>query len=139
MSLMPWKPPVNLPPSPPAPTGVGLIGWLGHAFKLLRFNLVGFILTFIGFALVPLIIKVLGALGVGFVTYQLGQFALGEIFSLVQSNINQLPPEVLAFVGIAKIGEAISIVFGGLAARLALMGFSGTGSTAKKRGMIWEA
>lgn len=139
MSLMPWKPPINLPPSAPAPTGVGLVGWLGHALKLLRLNLWGFILTFVGFALVPIIIKVLGALGVGFVTYQLGNFALGELFSAIQTHINQLPPETLAFIGIAKIGEGISIVFGGLAARLALMGFSGTGSTAKKRGMIWEA
>lgn len=139
MSLMPWKPPINLPPADPVPTGVGLVAWLRHALKLLRLNLWGFILTFIGFALVPLIIKVLGALGVGFVTYQLGQFALREIFSLVQTNINQLPPEALAFVGIAKIDEAISIVFGGLAARLALMGFTGIGSTAKKRGMVWEA
>lgn len=139
MPIMPWNPPLNLPGEPSAPKGVGIGSLLSHGLKVFRLSIVGFVLTFIGFALVPLIIRVMGGLGIGFVTYQLGSMALQEIFQTIQGHFSQLPPEVLAFVGIAKIGEAISILFAGLAVRLALMGFSSISGTGKQKSMIWQA
>lgn len=94
---------------------------------------------FIGFALVPLIIKVMAGLGIGFVTYQLGSFALAELFSKIQEHVSQLPPEALVFASMAKIDEAISIVFAGLAVRLSLLGFNAINSTGKQKSMIWQA
>lgn len=140
MSIMPWKPPLNMPAEPaPPPKGTGLVGSLRHLFKVFRLTIAGWILMFIGFALLPLIIKVMAGLGIGFVTYQLGSFALAELFSKVQENVSQLPPEALVFVSMAKIDEAISIVFAGLAVRISLMGFSAINSTGKQKSMIWQA
>lgn len=139
MSLMPWKPPLNVPGLPTPPAKPGLTSWLGHALKLTRVTLVGAIISFLGFALVPLIIKVMGGLGIGFISYQLGSMALTEVFQIIQTNFNALPPEVIPFVGMSKIGEGISIVFGGMAAKLALIGFTSMQSSGKRRGMIWEA
>lgn len=140
MSLMPWKPPLNTPPLPtPSPSGGGFLSWFRHAMKLTRVTFVGMFVTFLGFALVPLIIKVMGGLGIAFVSYQLGSMALTEVFQVIKNNFDALPPEVIPFVGMAKIGEGISIIFGGMAARLALMGFTSSTSTGKRRGMIWEA
>lgn len=139
MSLMPWKPPLNTPGLPTPPSKPGITSWLSHAFKLTRVTVVGGIIWFLGFALVPLIIKVMGGLGIGFISYQLGNMALTEVFQLIKNNFDALPPEVIPFVAMSKIGEGISIVFGGMAARLALMGFTSSTSTGKRRGMIWEA
>lgn len=140
MSLMPWKPPLSVPTPPGTPGGkLGVVSWLSHAFKLTRVTAIGWIVTFIGFALVPIIIKIMGGLGIGFISYQLGSMALNEVFQQIQTNFNALPPEIIPFVGMSKIGEGISIVFGGMAAKLALMGFTSTQSTGKRRGMIWEA
>ena len=136
---MAWKPPKQFPPTPTKPTGVGLVRWLGNAFKLIRVTAVGWILMFLGFALVPLIIKVMAGLGIGFVTYQLGSYALDGIFSQVQTHVSALPPEVLAFISIAKIPEAISVLFGGLAVRLGMMGFNSVQSAGKMKQMIWQA
>lgn len=137
---MPWNPPTTMPTPPSAPTGkLGIVQWLAHAFKLTRVTAVGWFIAFIGFALVPLIIKIMGGIGIGFVSYTLGNMALTEVFAVIQTNFNQLPPEILPFIGMSKIGEGISIVFGGLAAKLALMGFTSNNATGQRRGMIWEA
>lgn len=139
MSIMPWKPPLNIPSIPAEPAGVGLVSWLRHALKIFRLSLYGWILTFVGFALVPIIIKVMGGIGIGFISYKLGGFALKEVFSAIQSNINSLPPEILPFIAMSKIGEGMSIIFGGIAARVALMGFNSMNAGGERRGMIWKA
>lgn len=136
---MPWKPPLGNAPEIPAPKGVGLFGYLKYIFKVARARTVGWVLVFIGFALVPLILQIMTSLGIGFVSYQLGSFALSEIFSKMQTYVSQLPPEALTFAAMAKIDEAISILFAGLAVRLSFMGFNSIGSSGKQKTMIWKA
>ncbi|MBV2129871.1 DUF2523 domain-containing protein [Arsukibacterium indicum] len=139
MPITPWNPPLNPAPPIPTPKGVGIGSLLTHGLKAFRLSIVGFILTFIGFALVPLIIKVMSGLGIGFVVYELGTMALQVIFTQIQTHFSGLPPEILQFVSMAKIPDAISILFGGLAARLAFMGFSNLSTTGKQKSMIWQA
>lgn len=140
MSLVPWKPPLEMPDegTPPA-KGAGFFASLKHLVKAFRLTVAGWILMFIGFALVPLIIKVMAGLGIGFVTYQLGSFALDQLFAKVQEYVTQLPPEALVFASMCNIDEAISIVFSGLAVRLSFLGFNALNSSGKAKQMIWQA
>ena len=140
MSLQPWNPPLNMPDEGPAPPkGAGFWSHAKHLVKAFRLTIGGWILIFIGFALVPLIIKVMAALGIGFVTYQLGSFALDQLFAKIQEHVTQLPPEALAFAAMANIDEAMTIVFSGIAVRLSFLGFNALNSTGKAKQMIWQA
>lgn len=110
-----------------------LIAWLGAALVALLASWKTWILLFLSTTLGPYIINLLLGFGVGYVTYELGTFALDQVFNEVKSALSGIPSDLLTFVSIAKIDEAISILFGGLAARLALSGFSSITSAGKKR------
>lgn len=71
-----------------------------------------------------LVIKILGALGIGFVTYKLGTWGLDSLYAQATSMISGAPADFLALAKFTKIDQAMSILFGALAARLALSGFS---------------
>lgn len=141
MSLMPWNPPLEMPSEPaPPPKGAGFFGSLRHLWKAFRLSFFGWVLMFIGFAMVPLIIKIMAGIGIGFVSYQLGSWALNEVFEMVKQYLSLIPPEAIAFAAMCKIDEAISILFAGLAVRLSLMGFTAaTANTGKVKEMIWQA
>lgn len=140
MSLVPWKPPVgDFTGFNPPEKGAGLFSGLRYMLKAFRLSLWGMFLTFVGYALVPLIIKVMASLGIGFVSYELGTFALDALFVKVQEYLTQLPPEALVFASMCHIDEAISVLFAGLAVRLSFLGFSALTSGGKAKQMIWQA
>lgn len=109
-----------------------LIAWLGSALTGLMASWKAWFLLFLATSVGPFIIKLLLGFGVGYVTYTLGGFALSSIFNDVKNAVGGLPGDLLSFVTIAKIDEAIGILLGGLAARLALMGFTSATSGAGK-------
>lgn len=114
-----------------------LIPWLAAALSTLLASWKTWLLMFLATAIGPYIIKLLLGFGVGYVTYELGSFALNGVFNEFKSSLSGLPSDLLAFVSIAKMDSAIGILFGGLAARLALAGFtSATSPTGKQRSMV---
>lgn len=110
-----------------------LIAWLGAALATLFASWKVWVIAFLSTAVAPYIINLLVGAGVGYVTYELGTFALDQVFNEVKASLSGVSADLLAFVSIAKIDEAISILFGGLAARLALAGFSSVTSVGKRR------
>ncbi|WNO61091.1 DUF2523 domain-containing protein [Rheinheimera sp. MMS21-TC3] len=110
-----------------------LIAWLGAALSTLFLSWRVWIIAFLATSLGPYIINLLVGAGVGYVTYELGTFALDQVFNEVKSALSGVSADLLTFVSIAKIDEAMSILFGGLAARLALSGFSSVTSAGKRR------
>lgn len=113
---------------------LGLIPWLSSAFASLFSGFVSFLLRAVGLAVVPLAIKLLSALGVGFVTYQLGSFGIDSLFNQVKFSLSGLPSHMLVFISIARIDDALAVVFGALAARLAYQGFNSGSKTSIKLG-----
>ena len=129
-----------MPTEIPTPAkGDGLFSGFKYIFKAFRLSLWGMFLTFLGHALVPLIYKIMAAMGIGFVAYELGSFALDALFLKVQEYLTQLPSEALVFASMCKIDEALSVVFAGLAVRVSLMGFTSLTSGGKAKQMIWQA
>ncbi len=68
--------------------------------------------------------KLFIALGIGFVTYQLGSLGLDTIYENLSGYLSDLPADALSFLKLARVDEAISVIFGALSARLTLMGFA---------------
>lgn len=69
--------------------------------------------------------RVLLALGLGLVTYN----ALDPLLEQFQANyFNQLvglPADILGFVGLLRLGDAVQIIFAALATRLFMAGVNG--------------
>jgi len=102
-----------------------LIAWLASAFTTLFSSFKAWVLLLIGSYSIPWIINLLKGIGVGFVTYQIGTYALGNLFTLIKDSLGGLPSDLLMFIALARVDEAISILFAAFAARLAIHGFSG--------------
>lgn len=74
-------------------------------------------------ALIPILIAVLlsvafrflVAIGLGFLTFSV---ALPQIYSFITSYFNQLPPSVLAMVGVLRLDIAITVILSAAAAKL---------------------
>lgn len=113
---------------------LGLIPWLASAFSALFSGLVSVLLRTAGIAIVPLAIKLLSALGIGFVTYQLGSLGMDTLFNQVKNSLGGVPADMLVFISIARIDDALAVVFGALAARLAYQGFNSGSKTSVNLG-----
>ena len=91
-----------------------LLPWLWTALVAIFSSFKTWFLLFLATAVGPYIINLLIGAGVGYVTYELGSFAITEVFNDVKSSLTGLPADLLAFVAIAKLDEAVSILMGGL-------------------------
>jgi hypothetical protein len=84
---------------------------------------------------VPLVIRVLTAIGIGVATYagvhELFDWALG----LVQSNINSLGADVLQYVAVFRVDQFMTIVFSAMVTRLVFTGMNAAGAITK---MQWR-
>jgi hypothetical protein len=67
-----------------------------------------------------LVARVITAAGFGFVTYNLGSYAFDSIFALFKGYILQLDSDLLILLSLAKIDDAIGIIFGGFVASTTL-------------------
>lgn len=113
---------------------LGLIPWLATAFSSLFSGFARLLLRSVGLAIVPLAIKLLSSLGIGFVTYKLGSLAITSLFNQVKLSLGGLSADMLVFISIARLDDAIAVVFGALAARLAYQGFSSGSKTSVNLG-----
>lgn len=113
---------------------LGLIPWLASAFSALFSGFVRVLLRSVSLAVVPLAIKLLSALGIGFVTYKLGSLGMDTLFNQVKNSFSGLPSDMLVFISIARIDDALAVVFGALAARLAYQGFNSGSKTSVNLG-----
>jgi hypothetical protein len=118
-----------------------LIAWLASAFRILFLNGRSLFLAFLGVYLIPWLISIAKGLGVGYVTYELGSYALDTLFGYLKDQFAGMPAEMISMLSIAKVDEAISIIFAAFAAKLFLAGFhnkNGDAST-KKSEITWSA
>lgn len=75
--------------------------------------------------------RTLAALGIAFVTYYGVSEGLTFLKQLVASNISALPPNVVAVLGLMKVGQGLTILFSCMFANMLLNGFT-QGGTLKK-------
>jgi hypothetical protein len=67
-----------------------------------------------------IVARVITAAGFGYVTYNLGTYAFDSIFNLFKGYILQLDSDLLILLSLAKIDDAIGIIFGGFVASTTL-------------------
>jgi hypothetical protein len=67
-----------------------------------------------------LVARVITSAGFGFVTYNLGTYAFDNIFTLFKTHILSLDPDILILLQLAKVDDAIGILFGGFVASTTL-------------------
>ncbi len=117
-----------------------LIPWLAAAFAALWASFRYFIIVLIATYLPKFLINLGLSFGFGYITYSLGDYSLTFIFNYVKSAIGGLPAEALAMVSIARIDEALAVLFGALNARIMLQGFSSLGGSGgmKKSSVVFN-
>lgn len=74
--------------------------------------------------IVPLVIKVIKALGIGTVLYIGINAAMGEADSYITSHLNQVAADMRGLLGLAKVDIAINILLAAVTTRLTLSGVS---------------
>ncbi|MBD3799103.1 MAG: DUF2523 domain-containing protein [Epsilonproteobacteria bacterium] len=82
------------------------------------------VVAWILFNLPYIVKKLLISLGLGYITYELGDFGLDFIYSLVEDRLSELPEIGLKFLRMSGALEAISILFGALSARISYSALS---------------
>lgn len=97
---------------------------LAPLFKGSTLSITKILAVFFTVQAVSIIVKILLALGIGFATYSLGTYALDAIYDRASSALSGAPAEFLSLVKFTRIDEALSIVFGAMAARMAMVGYS---------------
>ena len=105
-----------------------LLRWFGGAIMMNIGRLMTNFWAGVLFFLPAIIPKILAALGVGTVTYLLGDFGLDVIYNTVETQLGGLPAEMLSYVKMTGFPQALSILFGALSARLT---YSALGATKK--------
>lgn len=85
------------------------------------------IASFLIAAVGPLAKRVLVALGIGTITYAGLDVAFGAAKNLVISSYGQMSGDVANLVSLAGVGQAIGIILGALAARVAMTALSHLG------------
>lgn len=76
---------------------------------------------------VPLVVRVFVALGVGWVAYQGLDVLLDNIGALIQSTLSGMPPTVVEFLALVNADRATVIILSALSARLVLAGLTAAG------------
>lgn len=90
-------------------------------------GVVATIAAFLATAVGPLVKRALVAIGIGTVTYAGLDVAFGAARDLVVSNYGQMSGDVANLVSLAGVGQAIGIILGAMAARVALTALSTLG------------
>lgn len=88
--------------------------------------IVGLLWGALGLTIRSLVGRVLIALGISYISYQGIDALLTSIKTAAFNVLNNVPPEFIGIIGLARIGESISVVCSALVAKYALQGMSGT-------------
>lgn len=75
----------------------------------------------------PILGRILAALGIGIISYTGFSIVLNQLESAIQNNLNGVGSDVAAILGLAGMGQALGIIFGGFTARIALQAISKLG------------
>jgi D-alanyl-lipoteichoic acid acyltransferase DltB (MBOAT superfamily) len=70
--------------------------------------------------------RVIVALGISYVTFQGVDTLISSLRSAAFGVLSGIDPAILGLVGLARIGESISVVVSAVAAKYALQGLTGT-------------
>lgn len=70
--------------------------------------------------IVPLVVKLLVALGVGFVSYQGAEFIITSAQASINTEFGQLPNDMFSILAMAGVDEGIKIMFAGATASITL-------------------
>jgi hypothetical protein len=82
----------------------------------------------LGFAIVPIIVKVAISLGVGVVVFTGVSAASDAAFSYIVDQTNDLTADVLAFFAIMNLDKYITMIFGAYSAKLTIQGMTAAGT-----------
>lgn len=88
--------------------------------------LAGFIWGALGLILKSLVGRVLIALGISYVTYQGVDTLINGLEAAALSHLSAVNAELLGVVGLARIGESLSVVVSALSAKYAIQGLTGS-------------
>ena len=86
--------------------------------------LIWVISSFIFYVIVPLVTKVLKALGIGSVMYVGINLVMGEVDSYITSQLGSVAADMRGILGLAKVDVAINILLSAVTTRLTLSGVS---------------
>ncbi len=67
-----------------------------------------------------LVTKLITAFGIAFVTGGISAYLLNNFKSIILTQINSMSPTIYSITMIAGLGEALSIIFGAIAFKIAL-------------------
>ena len=81
--------------------------------------------TWLAAAIPPLIINILVAMGVGFITYSGADLAIDAVGTYVQNQMSGLPGYMLQLIGKLQMDTAISMILAAYAARFAVQAVNG--------------
>lgn len=70
------------------------------------------------------IVKLLIALGFGFITYQGVDVLINYVMQQAYTNLSAVPPEMLGMLGVLKIDKALNVLASAYAARLVIRGIT---------------
>lgn len=79
---------------------------------------------FLFWVVVPLAVKVLKALGIGFVAYVGINAVMSEADSYITGQLGQVAADMRGLLGLAKVDVAINILLSAITTRLTLSGVS---------------
>lgn len=82
--------------------------------------------AFIVTIIVPLLVKLLVALGVGFITYTGIDIAAGNVQTFIENQFSGVPGYMLQLIGILQLDTAISMVIAAYAASFSVRAVSGS-------------
>ena len=68
----------------------------------------------------PAVLQILISLGIGVLSYAALSSVLASALGMAKSHFNSLPSQLMGFVGLMGGGEVMSIIAGGLIARVTL-------------------
>lgn len=77
---------------------------------------------------VPLVIKVMVGLGVGFITYTGVTLILDQALSFVIGQFSDLPGTVAQLLAMANVDRYVTMIFSAYSARLVLSGLNASGA-----------
>ena len=80
---------------------------------------------------VPLVVKVLVGLGVGFVTYQGMNFLLESMFDLAIDQFSGMPANMIQILALCNVDKYLTIISSAFTIRLTISGMNSAGAITK--------
>lgn len=90
--------------------------------------LVGIIWAVFAFLIIPLIIRILYAIGIGFVTYTGITALLNMISNFFQNSLGGVSLELLQVIGLLNIDRAFTVIMSAITIRATLKGLQAAGA-----------